>query len=63
MRYRFAIVLLLAALGGCGAELSQQDLGRVVFEVPTVAGSEKPYMPPPSSGVKFTTEEDQDARK
>jgi hypothetical protein len=31
---------------GCGAELSKRDLGHVVFEVPKVAGADKPYEMP-----------------
>jgi hypothetical protein len=37
------LAVLLAVLGGCGPELSKSDLGTVVFEVPKVAGADKPY--------------------
>jgi hypothetical protein len=40
------IAVLLAILGGCGPELSKSDLGTVVFEVPKVAGADKPYEMP-----------------
>ncbi|MEN6557931.1 MAG: hypothetical protein ABFC54_07105 [Thermoguttaceae bacterium] len=64
MRSWFAVAMLLTIfLGGCGPELSQQDLGQVVFELPKVAGADKPYAPPPSSGVTFTTEEDHETEK
>ena len=39
-------VLLGAATVGCGPEVKQSDLGMVVFEVPTVAGSDEPYKLP-----------------
>ena len=39
-------VVLLVVLEGCGPELSKSDLGTVVFEVPKVAGSDKPYAMP-----------------
>ena len=48
------LVVLLVTLGGCGRELSKTDLGTVVFEIPKVAGADKPYpMPqlgPPKEG-------------
>jgi hypothetical protein len=34
---------LLAALPGCGPNVSQSDLGTIVYEVPTVAGADQPY--------------------
>ena len=40
------LAVLMAAVGGCGPELSTSDLGHVVFEVPKVSGSEKPYAMP-----------------
>ena len=47
------------SLAGCGPELSKNDLGTVVFEVPKVAGADQPYqMPqlgPPESGKGSTT--------
>lgn len=36
----------LAILGGCGPELSKNDLGTVVDEEPKLAGSDKPYPMP-----------------
>jgi hypothetical protein len=41
-------LLLLAgvALGGCGPDLSKTDLGHVVYELPNVAGADKPYPMP-----------------
>jgi hypothetical protein len=46
-----ASVILLVVLGGCGPELSKSDLGTVVFEIPQVAGSDKPY-PMPQLGPR-----------
>jgi hypothetical protein len=46
MRYRLIVLLLLVLFGGCGPELSKQELGVVVFEVPKVAGTDKPYAMP-----------------
>jgi hypothetical protein len=40
------LALLAVILGGCGPELSKSDLGTVVFEVPKVAGADKPYAMP-----------------
>ncbi len=39
-------LLALATLGGCGPELSKEDLGTVEFKVPEVAGSKEPYPMP-----------------
>jgi hypothetical protein len=38
--------VLAVILGGCGPELAKSDLGTVVFEVPKVAGADKPYTMP-----------------
>ena len=46
MRFRLSVLVFLVVLGGCGPELSKQDLGTVVFEVPKVAGADKPYEMP-----------------
>ena len=48
MRHYLAFAILLAALSlaGCDTQLSKTDLGTVVFEVPTVAGSAEPYQMP-----------------
>jgi hypothetical protein len=51
MRWRFSLFalltsLMLLCLAGCGPKLSKQDLGTVVFEVPKVAGAQKPYQLP-----------------
>jgi hypothetical protein len=35
--------VLAVVLGGCGPALAKNDLGTVVFEVPKVAGADKPY--------------------
>ena len=40
------LAVLLVILGGCGPELSKDDLGTVVFDVPKVAGSDRPYAMP-----------------
>ena len=40
------LVVLLVTLGGCGRELSKNDLGTVVFDVPKVAGADMPYQMP-----------------
>jgi len=37
------MVLLLSATTGCGPDLSADDLGETVFEVPTVAEADGPY--------------------
>jgi hypothetical protein len=53
IRHLFLLVSLLglsAFLIGCGPQLSESDLGTVVFEVPKVAGSEEPY-PLPQLGT------------
>ena len=47
MRYRHILFLVpLLGLGGCGPQLSQSDLGTMVFELPQVAGAEEPYKMP-----------------
>jgi hypothetical protein len=40
------LAVISAILGGCGPELAKSDLGNVVFEVPKVAGADKPYTMP-----------------
>jgi hypothetical protein len=40
------LAFLAAILGGCGPALSKSDLGTVVFEIPKVAGADKPYPMP-----------------
>lgn len=40
------LAVFMLILGGCGPELSKSDLGNVVFEVPKVAGADKPYVMP-----------------
>jgi hypothetical protein len=40
------LLVFLVILGGCGPELSKSDLGTVVFEVPKIAGADKPYHMP-----------------
>ena len=40
------LAVLAVILGGCGPELSKSDLGTVVFEIPKVAGVNKPYLMP-----------------
>ena len=39
-RLLFGLVMVAT---GCGPALSPEDLGRVVYEVPPVAGAEEPY--------------------
>jgi hypothetical protein len=34
------------AVPGCGPNVSQSDLGTIVFEVPSVAGADEPYKYP-----------------
>jgi hypothetical protein len=46
MRTRLALAMLLLFLSGCGPELSKGDLGTVVYELPKVAGADKPYPMP-----------------
>jgi hypothetical protein len=59
MQFRFGILLLfLLAVVGCGPHLSQSELGKVVFEVPKVAGADEPY-PMPQLGPP----KDDDPRK
>jgi hypothetical protein len=58
MQYRLGFLLLLLSLTGCGPALSKSDLGLVVFEVPKVAGADKPYEmrqlgPPPEHSDDF----------
>jgi hypothetical protein len=46
MRYWFCSLVLLVSLvllPGCGPELSKNDLGTVVNELPKVAGADEPY--------------------
>ena len=44
------------AVPGCGPNVSQSDLGTIVFEVPTVTGADEPYkfpeLPPLPPGVR-----------
>jgi hypothetical protein len=40
------LAVLSTILGGCGPELAKSDLGNVVFEVPKVAGADKPHLMP-----------------
>ena len=44
------LTLLVGVLGGCGPELSKSELGDVQFDVPKVAGADKPY-PMPKLGT------------
>jgi hypothetical protein len=47
MQRRYGLLMAITVLlGGCGPELSKGDLGQVVFELPKVAGSDKPYPMP-----------------
>lgn len=57
MRNRLAALIVLMCLTGCGPELSQQDLGHVVYEVPKVAGADKPY-PMPELGPPVEWKQD-----
>jgi hypothetical protein len=57
-------VAFLAILGGCGPELSKNDLGTVLSDLPQVAGLDKPYpMPqlgpplPPGQGTEGDADE------
>lgn len=57
---KWAGLLLLGICGGCGPELSKNDLGTVVFEVPRVADPSKPY-PMPQLGPPLKHNEEEDA--
>jgi hypothetical protein len=46
MRYWFGFLAFLVLLAGCGPELSKNDLGTVIYDVPKVAGSDQPYPMP-----------------
>jgi hypothetical protein len=49
MRPLFGLLFILTVsimVTGCGPKLSKRDLGHAVFEVPKVAGAEKPYEMP-----------------
>lgn len=39
-------LLALCAVSGCGPELSEEELGTVVFEIPDVPGADEPYEVP-----------------
>jgi hypothetical protein len=57
MRNWLAAMIVLMPLAGCGPELSQQDLGHVVFELPKVADTDKPY-PMPQLGPPVEWKQD-----
>jgi len=42
MRNRVLSLIFIVFLVGCGPKLARQELGEVVFEVPKVAGADKP---------------------
>ncbi len=44
------ILLLAAALPGCGPAVPRDELGTVVYEIPKVEGADKPYQLPPEAG-------------
>jgi hypothetical protein len=51
--------LVLCAIPGCGPEVSRRDLGTVTFDLPAIAGADKPYQMPQlyrSTGGKSDTE-------
>ena len=54
-RLCFLALLTLPFISGCGPELSQDDLGTVIYAVPKVAGSEEPY-PMPQLTPPFSEE-------
>ena len=35
--------VLMLVSGGCGPNVTTEDLGQIVFEVPEVTGADKPY--------------------
>ncbi|MCE5268746.1 MAG: hypothetical protein LLG00_12760 [Planctomycetaceae bacterium] len=39
-------VITVLLLGGCGPAVSKSELGNVVFELPKVAGADRPYQMP-----------------
>lgn len=45
--YRPLPVAVLLLLSGCGPQVAQEDLGKIVYEVPKMPGSDKPYPLPP----------------
>ena len=51
LRITFLCGLGLLAMFGCEQRIPKQELGTVVFEVPTVPGSDKP---PPLPGLDGT---------
>ena len=40
------LLAILLSFAGCESKIPKQDLGKVVFEVPQVPGSEKPFPMP-----------------
>jgi hypothetical protein len=54
MRLRLAIVLSigLASLFGCEQRVPDKELGKVVFEIPAVPGSDKPPPTPELDDIK-----------
>jgi hypothetical protein len=48
MRLSFGLMILAVSIlvVGCGPGISKRDLGHVVFEIPKVAGADKPYEMP-----------------
>jgi hypothetical protein len=57
-RLRFFMLFPLLSLAGCGPELSRQDLGTVLFDVPKIAGTDKPYQMP-KLGTPLPVDEDE----
>jgi hypothetical protein len=45
--YRLLPVAVLLVVPGCGPQVAREDLGKIVYEVPKVPGSDKPYPLPP----------------
>lgn len=55
--------IVCLALGGCGAEVPDEDLGRVVYELPEIPPGYKPYQLPdltPSAGDETAETPDTD---
>jgi hypothetical protein len=38
--------LMLSVIAGCGPDVSRSDLGTVVFDLPQLAGADRPYEMP-----------------
>ena len=55
----FVVLAAALVLPGCGPELSEEELGTIVYEVPKVSGSEAPYELPPATSQAPTPKDSQ----